>query len=201
MLQRTLQSGLSRPSPTLMAGFPVFQEIEGEWTSVKTVEILGVRIPAYFTTDPQLLYEFITNFQTKPDDVFIVSYPKSGKLCGKWFLNLQIMSRTTGYGILRKLSGRQLNGVELLMSFEVYVYIYCIVICGRNTTAYISESPLPRDNSRAFAHDFMIPWWGVWKFRCCPGVGHIADFQFGRHTLREFSHIFCFVSCKISQNV
>ena len=61
-----------------MANFPVFQETEGEWTSVRTVEILGVRIPAYFTTDPQLLYDFITNFQTKPDDVFIVSYPKSG---------------------------------------------------------------------------------------------------------------------------
>ena len=61
-----------------MANFPVFQETEGEWTSVRTVGILGVRIPAYFTTDPQLLYDFITNFQTKPDDVFIVSYPKSG---------------------------------------------------------------------------------------------------------------------------
>ena len=63
-----------------MSSFPVFQETEGEWTSVRTVEILGVRIPAYFTTDPQLLCDFITNFQTKPDDVFIVSYPKSGEL-------------------------------------------------------------------------------------------------------------------------
>ena len=63
-----------------MASFPFLQETEGGWTSVRTVEILGVRIPAYFTTDPQLLYNFITNFQTKPDDVFIVSYPKSGKL-------------------------------------------------------------------------------------------------------------------------
>ena len=68
----------SRKSRTIMANFPVFQETEGEWPSVRTVEILGVRIPAYFTTDPQLLYDFITNFQTKPDDVFIVSYPKSG---------------------------------------------------------------------------------------------------------------------------
>ena len=59
----------------IMANFLVFQETEGEWTSVRTVEILGVRIPAYFTTDPQLLYDFITNFQTKPNDVFIVSYP------------------------------------------------------------------------------------------------------------------------------
>ena len=61
------------------SSFPVFQEIEGEWTSVKTVEILGLRIPAYFTSDAQLLYDFITTFQTKSDDVFIVSYPKSGK--------------------------------------------------------------------------------------------------------------------------
>ena len=63
-----------------MASFPVFQETEGEWTNVKTVEILGSRIPAYFTPNPQLLYDFITNFQTKSDDVFVVSYPKSGKL-------------------------------------------------------------------------------------------------------------------------
>ena len=73
---------------TIMANFPVFQETEGEWTSVRTVGILGVRIPAYFTTDPQLLYDFITNFQTKPDDVFIVSYPKSGMLiCGSELAN------------------------------------------------------------------------------------------------------------------
>ena len=89
---RHLHTQGSRECRTIMANFPVFQETEGEWTSMRTVEILGVRIPAYFTTDPQLLYDFITNFQTKPDDVFIVSYPKSGKLlektthaiCSKW---------------------------------------------------------------------------------------------------------------------
>jgi len=73
-----------------MASFPVFQETEGEWTSVRTVEILGVRIPAYFTRDPQVLYDFITNFQTKPDDVFIVSYPKSGKLLETTILLLKV---------------------------------------------------------------------------------------------------------------
>ena len=62
-----------------MATFPVLQEREGEWTSDKTVEILGLRIPAYFVPDPQLLQDFITNFQTKADDVFIASYPKSGE--------------------------------------------------------------------------------------------------------------------------
>lgn len=62
-----------------MANFQIQQEIEGEWRSTKTVEIMGLRIPAYFTTDPQLLHDYITNFQTKSDDLFVVSYPKSGK--------------------------------------------------------------------------------------------------------------------------
>ena len=61
-----------------MSTFPVLQESEGEWTSDKTVELLGLRIPAYFVPDPQLLHDFITGFQTKPDDVFVVSYPCLG---------------------------------------------------------------------------------------------------------------------------
>ena len=54
-----------------MANFPILQEIKGEWRSTKTVEIMGLRIPAYFTDDPQLLYDYIVNFKTKSDDVFI----------------------------------------------------------------------------------------------------------------------------------
>ena len=41
---------------------------------------MGLRIPAYFTDDPQLLYDYIVNFKTKSDDVFVVSYPKAGSL-------------------------------------------------------------------------------------------------------------------------
>ena len=63
-----------------MANFTILQEIEGEWKSSKTVEIMGLRIPAYFTDDPQVLHDYIVNFKTKSDDVFIVSYPKSGKI-------------------------------------------------------------------------------------------------------------------------
>ena len=51
-----------------MASFQIQQEIEGEWTSTKTIEIMGLRIPAYFTTDPQLLHDYIANFQTRSDD-------------------------------------------------------------------------------------------------------------------------------------
>ena len=57
-----------------MSTFPVLQESEGEWTSDKTVELLGLRIPAYFVPDPQLLHDFITGFQTRPDDVFVVGW-------------------------------------------------------------------------------------------------------------------------------
>ena len=42
------------------------------------MEIMGLRIPAYFTDDPRLLYDYIVNFKTKSDDVFVVSYPKAG---------------------------------------------------------------------------------------------------------------------------
>ncbi|XP_073233443.1 sulfotransferase 1C4-like [Porites lutea] len=61
-----------------MANFPILQEIEGEWRSSKTVEIMGLRIPTYFTDNPQVLYDYIVNFKTRSDDVFVVSYPKSG---------------------------------------------------------------------------------------------------------------------------
>lgn len=81
-----------------MSNFPVFQEIEGEWRSTKTIEILGLRIPAYFTPDPQLLCDYITNFQTKSDDLFVASYPKSGKIFQCLFVKRLEIRDQTGKG-------------------------------------------------------------------------------------------------------
>ena len=47
---------------------------------------MGLRIPAYLTDDPQLLYDYIVNFRTKSDDVFVVSYPKAGQYIKNCFL-------------------------------------------------------------------------------------------------------------------
>ena len=58
--------------------FPVFQQREGEWTSPSTFLLEGVPIHQFFTQDPAALHDFIVNFQTRADDVFVVSYPKSG---------------------------------------------------------------------------------------------------------------------------
>ncbi|XP_068712547.1 sulfotransferase 1B1-like [Montipora foliosa] len=58
--------------------FPVYQLREGDWTSPSTFAIEGIPIPAFFATEPAALHDYIVNFQTRSDDVFVVSYPKSG---------------------------------------------------------------------------------------------------------------------------
>lgn len=61
-----------------MASPSVIQAREGEWTSEKYWNVLGVNIPDIFTNDPALLADYIAYFDTRADDVFVVSYPKSG---------------------------------------------------------------------------------------------------------------------------
>ena len=61
-----------------MDSFPITQLTEGEWTSPRCVEVLGVKLPAYFTPNPVVLAEFMSSFETRPDDVLVVTYRKSG---------------------------------------------------------------------------------------------------------------------------
>ena len=56
----------------------VRQEKEGEWNGPKMAIIQGVPIPVDFL-DPYF-EEDLGRFQTRHDDVFVTSYPKSGKL-------------------------------------------------------------------------------------------------------------------------
>lgn len=60
-----------------MASEDLVQETEGEYRTGKAVFVRGVRMPhvyAYLTG----FKDFIENFQTRHDDVFIVGIPRSG---------------------------------------------------------------------------------------------------------------------------
>ena len=49
----------------------------GEYRNSKTALVLGVRMPPFYVKG---FKDFIENFQTRHDDVFIVGFPRSGEL-------------------------------------------------------------------------------------------------------------------------
>ena len=59
--------------------YPVLQTRKGNWRSLSYYRIKGLNIPTLNTGDPAKLEQYLDNFQTKSDDVFVASYLKSGK--------------------------------------------------------------------------------------------------------------------------
>ena len=60
------------------------QDTEGEWTGPKHVMFCGIRVPGWIPVHPDTEKD-LSHFPTRKDDLFIVSYPKSG--AWDYFLN------------------------------------------------------------------------------------------------------------------
>jgi len=63
-----------------MTDFKIVQEHEGEFTGPRHALILGVRVPFYEPNIDQDFEKDFSRFETRPDDIYVVSYPKSGKV-------------------------------------------------------------------------------------------------------------------------
>ena len=62
-----------------MASQDPIQEVEGDYRNSKTSFVKGVRMPLVYVYKTGF-EEFIDKFQTRIDDVFIVGFPRSGKI-------------------------------------------------------------------------------------------------------------------------
>ena len=60
-----------------MSMVTIIQDVKGDYTGPKAVDFFGVRQPSFVPYDPNFKSS-LPRFETRPDDVWIGSYPKSG---------------------------------------------------------------------------------------------------------------------------
>ncbi|XP_044165975.1 amine sulfotransferase-like isoform X3 [Acropora millepora] len=61
-----------------MGDFHIIQEIEGDFKGPRQALVCGVRVPFYLPIVDKDFEKDLSRFETREDDVFIVTYPKSG---------------------------------------------------------------------------------------------------------------------------
>lgn len=64
---------------TTMSEITIVQEKEGEFTGPRHALIHGIRLPFYKPNIDKDFEKDLSRFETRSDDVYVVSYPKSGK--------------------------------------------------------------------------------------------------------------------------
>lgn len=62
-----------------MAAITIVQEQEGEFTGPRHALIHGVRVPFYEPNVDKDFEKDLSRFETRSDDIYVVSYPKSGE--------------------------------------------------------------------------------------------------------------------------